>query len=124
MQQKRTGKALPGAEVIPFELGAEELFSNKEAPEHRNFLGYAKLGHKSAQLPQRSLVPWCIGISTFKQLTEALDAKDAFKTTNLPTHPLKVLDTHKWNSISNPNTREGVCSISVTWVLLGANQVR
>lgn len=39
MQPKRNGKALPGP--LPFELGAGELFSSKEAPEHRNFLRYA-----------------------------------------------------------------------------------
>lgn len=37
-QQKRTDKALPGAEVIPFELGPGELLYSKEAPECRNCL--------------------------------------------------------------------------------------
>lgn len=44
---------------------------------------------------QRSLVPWGTGVSTYKQPAEALDAKDAFITTDLSTHPFKVLDPHK-----------------------------
>lgn len=69
-------------------------------------------------------MPWCMGISTFKQLSEALAAKDALRITNLSIHHLKVLDTHNGTRTPPSKPGEGVCSVSATWVLLGAGRVR